>query len=305
MVQAAQKKTAICPHEMNASHENNDLTSNSKSPEVLLAENTLLRQLIDEMQSKQEVLNENCLLLREKVTYLEKKVDELQIKNQHIEEKNQAATAGSALNELAGCSSVNHSSSYASKADSQPVATAVKLSSQGISSNQVQRKDNPRKHTERAKPVINIRDVKAAIHKAQALNKMNEVQNLNSVHNDDGWQLQKRRRNKRFVVGGNSECSDELKTVPKFVSLHVTRMNPKTKCENLKKILEKEFPEVVCVEHDSKYPELYSSFKVTILQENFKKAWKRDIWPQGSLVSRFFMKKGVPPQTQKSFAPNT
>lgn len=292
MAQAAQKKTAICRHELIGMQVNNNLTSNLKSNEVLLAENILLRQLIDEMRSKQEVLSENCLLLRDKVIFLEKRVSDLQEENKNI---NQATTKNSITNELTGCSLAGHSSSYASKiVDPHPVgATANQMSTRGTSGIQV-----VKDHTEKARQVITSREVNAAIQKAQTLSKMAEIQNLNAVPEDEGWQLQKHRRNKRFVVGDNSECSKELRAVPKYVSLHVTRMDPETKPEVMKTILEKEFPEVVCEKINSKYPELYSSFKITIKQENFKKAWRRDLWPQGSLVSRFFFKKGMPSQTQ-------
>lgn len=34
----------------------------------------------------------------------------------------------------------------------------------------------------------------------------------------------------------------------------------------------------------SKYPEKYSSFKVTIVEENFKKAMNPAVWPYGTYV---------------------
>lgn len=110
--------------------------------------------------------------------------------------------------------------------------------------------------------------VKSAIMEAQTAVKIRDIQQL-ADQNDD-WKVQKRRR---FVVGGNNDESIVIKAVPKYISLHVTRLRPNTKREELKEMLLTEFPEVQCETHLSKYPELYSSMKVTIKQEHFKKAW--------------------------------
>ncbi|KAG5865596.1 hypothetical protein JTB14_027499 [Gonioctena quinquepunctata] len=56
--------------------------------------------------------------------------------------------------------------------------SAINWGNQGMSSSLVQRKNNLRKHTEGYQQVFNSRDVNAAIQKAQALNKMTEVQNM-------------------------------------------------------------------------------------------------------------------------------
>lgn len=46
--------------------------------------------------------------------------------------------------------------------------------------------------------------------------------------------------------------------------------------------------------HKSKYSDIYASMKVTMNQENFKKAWTKVIWPNGALVSKFFMRMRIP-----------
>lgn len=134
--------------------------------------------------------------------------------------------------------------------------------------------------------------VKTAIMEAQTALKMKNIQHL-SGQNDD-WKVQKRRQSRRFVVGGNNDEAIEIKAIPKYVSLHVTRLRPDTKPEELKKMLLDEFPEVQCENHLSKFPELYTSMKVTIKQEHFKKAWRRSVWPEGALVSKFFAPKRIP-----------
>jgi len=90
-----------------------------------------------------------------------------------------------------------------------------------------------------------------------------------------------------------------LQTVPKRVALHVSRLSQDTKPEDLRQILIKEFPEVLCETNQSKHPQLYASVKVTINQINFKKAWRKDVWPKGALVSRFVQKKRIPSDSMK------
>ena len=83
---------------------------------------------------------------------------------------------------------------------------------------------------------------------------MQDLQYLNNESGGDnsGWQYIQRRRNRRFVVGRNEE-NNYVKEVPKYTLLHVTRLHPRTKPEDLKKILINKFPEVVCEEHTSKH----------------------------------------------------
>ena len=57
----------------------------------------------------------------------------------------------------------------------------------------------------------------------------------------------------------------------------MTRLSPDTQPDDLKKYLEAKFPEVICEEHESKRPELYKSMKVSIKQEHYKEAWKKDV----------------------------
>ncbi|KAG5889836.1 hypothetical protein JTB14_023161 [Gonioctena quinquepunctata] len=140
------------------------------------------------------------------------------------------------------------------------------------------------------------KEVNTPISTAEATNKMRDIQDLGTNLDEQKWEKVSYRKhfknNRRYMVGGNEEISG-ISTVPKVISLHVTRLTPNTNSDELKKVLVKHFPEVVCEEHPSKLP-----MKVTIKQENFSRAWKREIWPSGALVSRFFGKKRTAPQEQ-------
>ncbi|KAJ4448109.1 hypothetical protein ANN_10121 [Periplaneta americana] len=92
---------------------------------------------------------------------------------------------------------------------------------------------------------------------------------------------------KRIVVNGKNINKDsKLKTVPKKAFLFVTRLDPTTTSNMLTDFVKDIFPEVICDSLESKYPEYYSSFKVTINMENLDKALNPDLWPAGVLVTR-------------------
>lgn len=125
--------------------------------------------------------------------------------------------------------------------------------------------------------------------KIQTERKCNEVINLTS--NEDNWTEVRRRnnntkyRNKMKIVGNNKE--DTVKGVPKSVELHVYRVEKDATVESFTKLVRKNFPEATCEILNSKHPDLYKSFKVTILEENFRKSMNPDLWPHGSCISRF------------------
>lgn len=116
--------------------------------------------------------------------------------------------------------------------------------------------------------------------------------NTTDVTNGGGdWkQVQRRNRGRRGLVG-NSGSYSSVQTVPRMASLHVTRLSPTTKAEDLKSILQKDFPEVLCEEITSKHPTIYKSFKVTMRKDSLSRAWKREIWPDGAFVTHFLVRQ--------------
>nr|CAH7758009.1 unnamed protein product [Callosobruchus chinensis] len=103
---------------------------------------------------------------------------------------------------------------------------------------------------------------------------------------DEEWTQVKRRYKRKNTVVGNGEDSD-IKGVPSYTQLHVYRLNKDTTMQSLTEFLKVTFPEVICEAMASKYPDLYSSFKVQIYSKNFKKAMDPKVWPSGACVNRF------------------
>lgn len=94
-----------------------------------------------------------------------------------------------------------------------------------------------------------------------------------------------------LVIGKNSNNSQIIKGVPKQIDLHVYRVKPNTSPEAMRDFLKNQFPEVICDPLESKYPSLYSSFRVRIYEKNLEKAMNPDVWPEDACIRRFFQRR--------------
>lgn len=112
--------------------------------------------------------------------------------------------------------------------------------------------------------------------------------NLNNETNQ--WEKVTYKRRKTYTIKGNNSDKHlaHLTGVPKTAILHVYRLPAEATANELQNIMQQNFPEARCEAIDSKYPNEYSSFKVTIYESNFKKAMNPSLWPSGAYVQRFF-----------------
>lgn len=110
----------------------------------------------------------------------------------------------------------------------------------------------------------------------------------------DQWTTVGKTRKRRVVTGSNRDLPGNIKGVPKQLAIHAYRIDPNTTARDLENQLKSQFQEVTCESLNSKHPDLYSSFKVSISEDNFKKAMDPAIWPYGACIQRFFeiRKKG-------------
>lgn len=93
------------------------------------------------------------------------------------------------------------------------------------------------------------------------------------------------------LIGSNIDENCPVRVAPKKAFLHVYRLHPEMTIEEVKKFLQANFPEVEVEKLNSLHPKLYSSFKVTIDERNFDKAWNPNVWPAGAWINRFFHSK--------------
>ena len=93
------------------------------------------------------------------------------------------------------------------------------------------------------------------------------------------------------IIGTNSkhnQNSSKVLGVPKTVSIHVCRISPVTAVNHVINYLKPKFPEVKCEQLESRQPEVNSSFRIEIFENNFKSAMDPEIWPENARVRRFF-----------------
>ncbi|KAG5875814.1 hypothetical protein JTB14_017490 [Gonioctena quinquepunctata] len=85
------------------------------------------------------------------------------------------------------------------------------------------------------------------------------------------WQKIQRSKPRRQVVIGNNTSIQmngrHMKGVPKFIDLHVSRVDPSMSAEDLKEFVKLNFPEGQFSALRSKYPNEYSSFKPKCLKQ--------------------------------------
>lgn len=100
----------------------------------------------------------------------------------------------------------------------------------------------------------------------------------------------KRRSVKNVVSVGRVDSSedDKIKSVPKLDYLHVYRLDPQDIIDHLK-----QWANVLkCEKLKSRNSDFYSSYKMTIYEEDRNKLMSPTIWPRGVCVRRFFLRRG-------------
>lgn len=126
---------------------------------------------------------------------------------------------------------------------------------------------------------------------------INNDQNKNVCNNEDnptdGFTLVKRKTNKNTrsqnTIKGVANTSD-LVAATRFIHLHVYWLNKDTTVEKLKSYLNnKNFKQVICEKLNSRRPEEYASFKVSVPTTDLDAIRKPEIWPVGACVNRFFL----------------
>lgn len=99
------------------------------------------------------------------------------------------------------------------------------------------------------------------------------------------------KKSSKPLVG--TQKTNTLNVVPKikFSHLHVTRLSPDTTVDELKNYFQQHKQDVTCEKLNSKQPEVYSSFKVTLPAEVLDIVLNPEFWPVGVAVNRFFPKR--------------
>ncbi|KAG5875763.1 hypothetical protein JTB14_022472 [Gonioctena quinquepunctata] len=277
------EKSVACKHELYNENNiaGNDITVSrvsSESAGIAAAENILSRQLVRELESKNEILSENSKLLQEKIEFLNEKLNDPKKRgsdDSHNHKNNKNIIAGhpnslkTKVDNLETETSSSFAPSYANIINNSSPSTANIINSSSSTnvntnvesvnvSNVTSQNANEKRIINKNNPSFDIKQVNAAIHHAKASSMVHELQQLdhqkqeenNEQYNGEDWHRVNYRK-RRFVVGKNVE-NTTISTVPKLVSLHVTRLKPNTDLNELKQMLLPDFPEVICEKHVSR-----------------------------------------------------
>lgn len=106
------------------------------------------------------------------------------------------------------------------------------------------------------------------------------------------WTFPKRRfRSRRSaVIYGNGQGTSDFKGVKKYIDYHVSRLPPELEVADVIKYLNgKNITDIKCLKMVSKYPEEYSSFKISVCLNQDKEFCNPDIWPEFCVINRFLL----------------
>ena len=100
----------------------------------------------------------------------------------------------------------------------------------------------------------------------------------------------KRKRNRRSTnVILEASNTEDLKGVAPQHHLHVYRLARDTSCEDIKNYLQAKNLKInKCEKLQSKYPNEYASFKLSVPENEAAKITNPDLWPVGVRINRFF-----------------
>lgn len=143
---------------------------------------------------------------------------------------------------------------------------------------------------------ITQKHLKDALTEAEAELKMT-CNNYANLENDETskqeWQTvnykQKTRKNNKPIVGNGSLATNHvLKSTDNFAFLHVYKLHPTTSVQELEDFLKPIVGEIKCEKLNSRNPEYYSSFKLTIDDCHVPEVMSANLWPKGVCINKFF-----------------
>lgn len=129
------------------------------------------------------------------------------------------------------------------------------------------------------------------VHEALTKAKLHDIIHLSGDAHDDGeWRkAQPRRRNKPIIGKKADDSKCGLRAAESYSHWHVYRLHPKTVTGDVEAYLCNQFPGVLVEKLNSSNPELYSSFKVTVKENDGDRILDESLWPNGTRINRFFL----------------
>lgn len=122
-------------------------------------------------------------------------------------------------------------------------------------------------------------------------NKGKTIEDNNSK--EGTWEIQRSQRRQtrgyKDIIVGKLKNDELFKGVTKYNDYHVFNCEPRLTPEQLKSYLidNVKIPEVECQKMESKHPDRYSSFKISVPTNYAKELTNPEIWPEYICINKF------------------
>lgn len=219
-----------------------------------------------ELSSKEEVL---CLL-KKRVSDLESIIDLMKTKNPRKPSHNPPSLSDFESQDTNSNAFSALFTDYSKKSSAEVVRQTSVNNKQG---------DN----TDNARSVIS--GMPGSVNKPRVLNK-------SVVRDNSGNKPGK--RSQVAVYGSKCDLGD-IKGVPRMGYVHVSKLDPETTADSVSRYLDQIVPNCKCEMLDSRFPEIYSSFKVSVPLDDVDKIMNPSVWPTGVRLNRFFHRRQSQP----------
>lgn len=147
------------------------------------------------------------------------------------------------------------------------------------------------------KHFITTNEVSNAVHNAQTASLCNHFVNIEQeAVPKSNINSRPRNKPKTLLVGKMHMDNVYLKAAQK-VSLkyfHITNFAPETEIDTLREYLITLSSEIKIEKINSRRPEIYSSFKLSIPETDVDTIMNPDIWPEGVVINQFFQPRRAP-----------
>ena len=233
-----------------------------RSVQNLLIELKYLKQIIKE---KEAIIFNQKVIIKDKEEIINLQKQQLSSLPKNIPREFIAPSNGT----------INNISNLSKK--SPKAGAEIKINKHGVSTSTVSQSRTP------AKQQILLRTSQEAVDENTLPQDKDKhpVRQSTLQQQQDDWKIQRNRHPRGNKPKQKSGVIGSLKTST-TLTVAVNDMNNYVKSY---------FPEAVCEAVNSKHPETYSSFKVTIDFNNLDGAMIADILPYGAFVNRFFQKR--------------
>lgn len=288
--QAAGQKNSVCAHE---AEETEFITSKKDLSQI-----DLLRILVEELQSKNKILEENNGLLREKIATLEEK-----LKSEKEEPLAPAPVKGIKYHQ-------DWQATYGDGSGSQHIPIShveiVELSPQAASSKAGElRKASTTKQSKgrAALPVVEITKNKnqpssSNERRLPSASLENDISHDDQINKNNKWEkVIYRRKNTKIVnknsrpepLRGQNENTASLKPAIRRASLFLSGLAPEVTSDEVQAFLKEQrlTPALNCDKMTTKKGKYYSSFKLTVPYEKIDEYMCTNVWPRGIIINHF------------------